>query len=85
MSRSAILLKVGLVNFVFFQLRNEGIHSSGTIPLGVFEKPSKLLYFCVFLYCNRQVHRDFLITLYEAGGKMGVFWGVLWDVYAASS
>jgi hypothetical protein len=23
-----------------------------------------LKYFCVFLYCNRQVHRDFLITLY---------------------
>jgi hypothetical protein len=24
-SRSAILLKVGLVNFIFFQLRNEGM------------------------------------------------------------
>jgi hypothetical protein len=23
-----------------------------------------LKYFCVFLYCNHQVHRDFLITLY---------------------
>jgi hypothetical protein len=23
-----------------------------------------LKYFCVFLYYNRQVHRDFLITLY---------------------
>jgi hypothetical protein len=34
MSRSAILLKIGLVSFVFFQ------------------------------FCNRQVHRDFLITLY---------------------
>jgi hypothetical protein len=35
MSRSAILLKVGLVYFIFFQLRNEGIHNSVTIPLGV--------------------------------------------------
>jgi hypothetical protein len=24
-----------------------------------------LKYFCVFLYCNHQVHRDFLITLYK--------------------
>jgi hypothetical protein len=24
-----------------------------------------LKYFCVFLYCNYQVHRDFLITLYK--------------------
>jgi hypothetical protein len=24
-----------------------------------------LEYFCVFLYCNDQVHRDFLITLYK--------------------
>jgi hypothetical protein len=24
-----------------------------------------LKYFCVFLYCNHQVHRDFLITLYN--------------------
>jgi len=35
MSRSPILLKVGLVNFIFFQLRNEGIHNSVTVPLGV--------------------------------------------------
>jgi hypothetical protein len=34
-SRSAILLKVGIVNFIFFQLRNEGIHNIGTVPLGV--------------------------------------------------
>jgi len=34
MSCNAILLKVGLVNFVF-QLHNEGIHSSVTVPLGV--------------------------------------------------
>jgi hypothetical protein len=25
---------------------------------------NSLKYFCVFLYCNNQVHRDFLITLY---------------------
>ena len=35
MSHSAILLKVGLVNFIFFQLLNEGIHNSVTVPLGV--------------------------------------------------
>jgi hypothetical protein len=35
MSHSAILLKVGLVNFIFFQLRNEGIHNIVTVPLGV--------------------------------------------------
>jgi hypothetical protein len=35
MNRSAIPLKVGLVNFNFFQLRNEGIHSTVTVPLGV--------------------------------------------------
>ena len=35
MCRSAILLKVGLVNFIFFQLRNEGIHNIVTVPLGV--------------------------------------------------
>jgi hypothetical protein len=35
MSRSAILLKEGLVNFIFFQLRNEGIHNIVTVPLGV--------------------------------------------------
>jgi hypothetical protein len=50
----------------------------------VSEKLFKILNSCVFLYCNRQVHRYFLITLYEAGGEMGVFW-VLWDVYATSS
>jgi hypothetical protein len=33
MSRSAILLKVGLVNFIFFQLRNEGIHNIVTVLL----------------------------------------------------
>jgi hypothetical protein len=26
---------------------------------------SCLKYFCVFLYCNHQVHRDFLITMYK--------------------
>jgi hypothetical protein len=35
MSRSAILLKVSLVNFIFFQLRNEEIHKIATVPLGV--------------------------------------------------
>jgi len=35
MSCSAILLKVGLVNFIFFQLRNERIHNIVTVPLGV--------------------------------------------------
>jgi hypothetical protein len=40
MSRNTILLKVGLVNFVFFQLRKEGIHTIVTVPLGV-ESPRK--------------------------------------------
>jgi hypothetical protein len=35
MSRSATLLKVGLVNFLFFQLRNEGINNIVAVPLGV--------------------------------------------------
>jgi hypothetical protein len=35
MSRSAFLLKVGLVNFIFFQSRNEGIHNNATVPLEV--------------------------------------------------
>jgi hypothetical protein len=35
MSRSAILLKVGLVNSIFFQMRNEGMHNIVTVPLGV--------------------------------------------------
>jgi hypothetical protein len=35
MSHSAILLKVGLVKFIFFQLRNEGIHNIATVLLGV--------------------------------------------------
>jgi len=35
MSRSAILLKVGFVDFIFFQLRNVGIHNIVTVPLGV--------------------------------------------------
>ena len=35
MSCSVILLKVGLVNFIFFQFHNEGIHNSVTVPLGV--------------------------------------------------
>ena len=35
MSRSVILLKVGLVNCIFFQLHNEGIQSSVTVPLEV--------------------------------------------------
>jgi len=34
MSRSTILLKLGLVNFSFFQLRNEGIQNSVTVSLG---------------------------------------------------
>ena len=34
MSRSVILLKVGLVNCIFVHLRNEGIHSSVTVSLG---------------------------------------------------
>jgi hypothetical protein len=25
---------------------------------------NRLKYFCLFLYCNHQVHRDFFITLY---------------------
>jgi hypothetical protein len=33
MSCSTILLKVGLVNFVFFQLRNEGIHDIVIVAL----------------------------------------------------
>jgi hypothetical protein len=33
MSRSAILLKVGLVNFIIFQLRNERIRNIVTVPL----------------------------------------------------
>jgi len=35
MIHSAILLKVGLVNFIFFQLHNEGIHNIVTVPSGV--------------------------------------------------
>jgi hypothetical protein len=35
MSRSAILLKAGFVNFIFFQLRKERIHNTVTVPLGV--------------------------------------------------
>jgi hypothetical protein len=35
MSCSAILLKVGLVSFIFFQLHNERIHNIVTVPLGV--------------------------------------------------
>jgi hypothetical protein len=35
MSRSAILLKEGLVSFIFVQLRNEGIQNIVTVPLGV--------------------------------------------------
>jgi hypothetical protein len=35
MSRSAILMKVGPVDFLFIQLRNEGIHNIVTVPLGV--------------------------------------------------
>ena len=34
-SRSAIQLKVGLVNVIFFQLRNEGLHNVVTVLLGV--------------------------------------------------
>jgi hypothetical protein len=96
-SRSAILLKVGLVNFIFFQLRNERIHNIVTVPLGVkrlreqkngsdyaptrHSNPNTNLLImqlrleehmgivctpeaCTVLYCNHQVHRDFLITLY---------------------
>jgi len=39
MSRSAILLKVELVNFVFCQLRYEGTHNSVTVPVGVESLP----------------------------------------------
>jgi hypothetical protein len=35
MSCSAILLKVGLVNFFFFQSRNEEKHNILTVPLGI--------------------------------------------------
>jgi NAD-dependent oxidoreductase involved in siderophore biosynthesis len=35
MCRSAILPKAGLVNFIIFQLCNEGIHNIVTVPLGV--------------------------------------------------
>jgi hypothetical protein len=35
MSCSTILLKVGLVNFIFFQLCNEGVHNIVTVPLVV--------------------------------------------------
>jgi len=50
----------------------------------------KILYFSVFLYCNRQVHRDFLIALYipttaiifsynhEESGKHPTCFGLLW-------
>jgi hypothetical protein len=34
-SHSAIMLKVGLVSFIFFQLHNEGIHNTVTVPMGV--------------------------------------------------
>jgi hypothetical protein len=34
-SCSTILLKAGLVSFIFFQLRIEGIYSIVTVPLGV--------------------------------------------------
>jgi hypothetical protein len=32
-----------------------------------------LKYFCVFLYCNHQVHRDFLITLYFQSSTVKLF------------
>ena len=35
MSRSAILLKAGLVNFIFFQLHNEGMHNVVAVMMGV--------------------------------------------------
>jgi len=35
MSFSAILLKAGFVNFIFFQLHNKGMHNIVTVPLGV--------------------------------------------------
>jgi hypothetical protein len=35
MSRRTILLKVGLVDLIFSQLPNEGIHNIATVPLGV--------------------------------------------------
>jgi hypothetical protein len=35
MCRSAILLKEDLVNFIFFQLRNEWIHNIVAVPLGL--------------------------------------------------
>jgi hypothetical protein len=33
MNRSAMLLKVGFVNFIFFYLRNEGIHDIVIVAL----------------------------------------------------
>jgi hypothetical protein len=41
MSRSAILLKLGLVSFIFFQLPNERIHNIVTVPLGVESRREK--------------------------------------------
>ena len=32
--------------------------------IGTWFKLFKILYFLIFLYCNHQVHKDFLITLY---------------------
>jgi hypothetical protein len=37
-----------------------------------------LKYFCAFLYCNHQVHRDFLITLYNT-------YVINWDLYPKSN
>jgi hypothetical protein len=69
MRRSTILLKVGLVSFIFFQLRNEGIHNSVRTVRSWESRRQKLVRLCAYTTfqpnCNRQVHRELLITLYN--------------------
>jgi hypothetical protein len=48
MRRSAILLKVGLVRFVFFQLRNEGIHNSVSTVRSWESRRKKLVRLCAY-------------------------------------
>ena len=43
MSRGDTLLKVGLDNCIFFQLRSEWIHNIVTVPLGVESLREKLV------------------------------------------
>jgi hypothetical protein len=57
MSRSAILLKVGLFNLTFFQLRNEGIHNSVTVPLGV-ERLREKIWVLLCAYATYQPKRQ---------------------------